>query len=79
MSQGILEMVGSAVTLVFAIPLVLAGVELLLRGSRFIGVGLVSVALGMVILDQYITTPGDLPALIVTKLVGAIARPPDEE
>mgnify|MGYP006283055323 CR=1 FL=1 len=79
MSQGILEMLGSMATLIFAIPLALAGGELLFRGNLPIGVGLLAVALAMIVVDQYVVTPGDLPVLIASKLGGAVAEPPDEE
>jgi len=79
MSRGILEMLWSATTLVFAIPVVLAGVELLLHGDHLIGVGLLAVALIMVVIDQYVTTPGDLPVLAANKLAGGIALPPEEK
>jgi len=79
MSLGILEMLGSVTTLLFAIPLALAGGELLLGGHRFVGVGLLGIALVMVVVDHYVTGPGDLPELVASKLVGAVVQPPDEE
>lgn len=79
MSWGIMDLLGSAVTFVFVTPLALAGVELLLRGNLVIGAALLGVAVAMVLVDQFITTPGDLPAMIASKLAGAVARPPDEE
>ncbi|WP_336328191.1 DUF7533 family protein [Halovenus sp. HT40] len=79
MSQGILEMLGSMATLIFAIPLALAGGELVFRGNLPVGVGLLAVALAMLVVDRYVTTPGDLPVLIASSVVEAVARPPDEE
>lgn len=79
MSWGILDILGSAMTLIFATTLALAGAELLLGGNLAVGIGLLGVALGMVVLDQYVTTPGDLPALVASKLVDAVVRPPDDE
>ena len=79
MSQGILEMLGSMATLIFAIPLALAGGELVFRGNLLVGAGLLAVALAMIVVDQYVTTPGDLPVLIASKIAGAVAQPPDEE
>jgi hypothetical protein len=79
MSLGILDLLGSAMTLLFATTLALAGAELLLRGNLAVGIGLLGVALGMVVLDQYVTTPSDLPVLIAGKLVGAVAKQPDDE
>jgi hypothetical protein len=79
MSPGILEMLGSVATLVSAIPPAFAGVGLLLRGNPIVGGSLLGVALGMVAVDRYVTTPGDLPELIASKVVGAVVRSPDEE
>jgi hypothetical protein len=78
MSWGILETLGSVTVLMVAIPPAFAGAGLLL-GGNLVGVALLGVALAMVAADQYITTPGDLPVLVVSKLVGVVARPPDEE
>jgi hypothetical protein len=79
MPRGILEMLGSVSILMIAIPPAYAGLELLVRGNVAVGVGLLAVSLGMVVADQYVTTPGDLPVIVADKLVGAVARPPDDE
>ncbi|WP_436901111.1 DUF7533 family protein [Halovenus halobia] len=79
MSWGILDLLGSAATFVFAAPLALAGIELLVRGNLVIGASLLSVAVAMVLVDQFVTTPGDLPTMVASKLAGSVARPPDDE
>jgi len=79
MSLGVLEMLGSAMTLLFAITLGFAGAELLLVGDLFVGVGLFGVALAMVAVDRYVATPSDLPVVLASKLVDTVVRPPDEE
>lgn len=79
MSRGILELLGSVSILIVAIPPMYAGLELLVRGNLAIGGGLLAVAVGMVVADQYVTTPGDLPVFVANKLVGAVVRPPDDE
>jgi len=79
MPRGIMEMLSSVGTLLFALPVALAGVELLLRGNLLVGVGLFSVALAMIAVEQYIDTPSDLPGLAASKLVEAVLRLPDEE
>jgi hypothetical protein len=79
MSRGILEMLGSVSILIVAIPPMYAGLELLVRGNLLIGGGLLAVSLGMVVADQYIMTPGDLPALAAKKFVSGVVRPPDDE
>lgn len=79
MSWGILEMLGSVSILMIAIPPALAGAELLLRGNFVVGAGLLGVAIAMVVADQYIMTPGDLPKLVASKLVSAVVRTPEDE
>ena len=79
MIAGILRILGSVGILVLAVPPALAGAELLLRGNTLVGAGLLGVALTMVVLDRYVTTPGDLPELVVDRVVGAVLAPSDEE
>jgi hypothetical protein len=79
MSWGILEMLGSVTTLIAVVPLAFAGTALLLGGKLLVGLALLGVAVTMLGVDRYVTTPGDLPVLVATKLVDAIVRPPDEE
>lgn len=79
MSWGILDMLGSVATLVFATPLALAGGELVLGGNLLIGVSLVGVALAMIVVDRYVRTPEDLPAMVAEKLAAVVVRNPDEE
>jgi hypothetical protein len=78
-SWGILRLLGSVTILVLALPPALAGVELLFRGNLLVGGGLLGAALTMVVLDQYVTTPSDLPELVVGKLRDALVGSPDEE
>lgn len=77
-SWGILDQFGLAATLVFVAPLALAGLELLVKGNLTIGTSLLVVALAMVLVERYITTPSDLPGLVASKLVGTVAQSPDE-
>jgi len=79
MSPGILEMLRSVTTLIFAIPIAYAGAELLFRGDHIVGVALLGVALAMVVADRYVTTLSDLPVVVVSKLVDAAVLSPDEE
>lgn len=76
---GILGTIGLAGTLLFAIPVVLIGVEKLLAGDVTLGAVFLGIAALMVGLQQYLTTPADLPGDALGKVVGAIAKDPDEE
>ncbi|WP_251342379.1 DUF7533 family protein [Haloplanus halophilus] len=79
MRLGILETVGLAATLIFAIPVGVYGVESLLAGRTALGVGLVVVAVLMVVLPRRLTTPSDLPGAVAERVVGDAVTDPDEE
>ena len=67
---GILDAVGLAGTLIFAIPAALLGLEFLVFGDRpFVGGVLVVVAVLMVVLPRYVVTPGDLPTAVAGEAV----------
>ena len=77
-SRGILGLVGLAVTLAFAIPVGLLGVQALAAG-RPVGAVYLAIAVGMVVVEEYLTTPWDLPGRAVERTVGAVVEVPDDE
>jgi len=79
MPWDILELLGSTMVLLFAITFAYAGVELFLAGQSFVGIGLLGVAVGTVLMDRYVTTVGDLPGLVASKLLDEVVDPPDEK
>jgi hypothetical protein len=67
---GILETIGLAGTLVFAIPAALLGVEFVVSGSRpFVGWVLIVVAVLMVVVPRYVVSPSDVPERIAGEAV----------
>lgn len=76
---GILEMVGLAATLVFAIPVALFGFERLASGDTLVGAGALAVAVLMVVLPRRLTTPQDLPGAVVERVVGGAVKTDDDE
>jgi len=74
MRLGILETVGLAASLVFAIPVGLYGIESLVSGNRALGAGLVVVAVLMVVLPRRLTTPADLPGAVAERIVGRAVK-----
>jgi len=78
MFRGILDIVGLAATLVFALPVGIAGLALLGRGDVPLGVGLVAAAFLMVLVQEYLTTPGDIPELIVSSVAGVLLPNDDD-
>jgi hypothetical protein len=79
MPDGILDTIGLAATLVFALPVGLAGVAFVERGNLAIGLGLISVGIAMVLFEEYLTTPGDIPGLVVSSVTSKLVGDPDNE
>lgn len=78
MARSILGTVGLAVTLAFAIPIGLLGVDKLVGGETVVGGAFLGLALLMVLIEEYLTTPMDLPGKVAEKTVGAVVKEPDE-
>ena len=76
---GIIGTLQLAATLVFALPVGLLGVQFLLDGRTLFGAGFVVVAVLMVALEEYLTTPTDVPAAAAEKAVGKVVETPDDE
>jgi hypothetical protein len=79
MGRGILGLVGLAVTLAFAIPVGLLGLDMLSKGDTLVGGAFLGFAVLMVLLQEYITTPGDIPGRVAGRLVGSVAKEPEPE
>jgi len=78
MRLGLLETVGLAGSLVFAIPLGIYAVERLLGGETTIGGAFLALATLMVLLPKYLTTPGDLPGMAAERSVESVAAESEE-
>ena len=79
MNLGILDTLSLAATLVFALPVALLGVDRLVAGDALVGGAFVAVGVLMVVLQEWLTTPSDLPAAVAQRVVGRVARTDDEE
>jgi hypothetical protein len=80
MSKGILGTIGLALTLVFAIPVALLGLQFLaLDGRPLVGIAFLAIAVLMVGIEEYLTTPTDLPGLVLGKTIGTVVEDPTEE
>ena len=80
MRLGLLATIQLAATVVFAAPVGIFGLTRLTEGDLLLGGGLVAVAVAMVALPQYLTTPGEIPMKVVEQLVGrAVVTPDDDE
>jgi hypothetical protein len=76
---GIIEMVGLAATLVFAIPVALFGLERVVAGDAVVGAGLLVVAALMVVLPRRLTTPQDLPGAVAERVVGSVVETDEDD
>jgi len=74
---GILETVGLAGSLVFAIPVALFGLDSLLAGRTLFGGAFLVVAVLMVVLPRYLWSPTDVPAAMAERAASRIVK--DEE
>jgi len=76
--EGIVDTLQFAATAVFAAPVALFGLLKLAQGDPLAGVGFVAIAVGMLAAEEIITSPKDLPATVVERVVGRVAQSPDE-
>ncbi|PSP56334.1 hypothetical protein BRC82_02245 [Halobacteriales archaeon QS_1_67_19] len=76
---GLIGTVQLAATLVFALPVALLGVQFLLDGRTLLGAGFVAVGALMVALEEYLTTPSDVPGSLAQKTVGRVMKTPEDE
>jgi len=74
MQLGIVDLIGLATTLVFAIPVANFGVTQLLAGKSVVGVALIGVAVAMVVLPQYFLDPKRILLRLVRGLLPARLR-----
>jgi hypothetical protein len=80
MAKGILGTIGLALTLAFAIPVALLGLQFLaLDGQPILGVAFLAIAVLMVAVEEYLTTPTDVPGMILGKTVSTVVDEPTEE
>ena len=79
MARGILETIGLAATLVLAIPIALFGAEHLVRGELVAGTLYVGIAVGLVVVEQYLTTPTDVPGMVAEETVGKVVETEDPD
>lgn len=77
MALGILEQLGLAATLIFALPVAVYGIQTLLDGGTVFGALALLIAVLMVVLPRRLTSPDDVPAKAAETAVGAVVDEPD--
>lgn len=76
---GILDTIKLAGTLVFALPAAMAGVHMLVDGSRFAGGALIVLAVLLVVIQRRLTMPSDIPGLVAKRVAGSVAEDESDE
>lgn len=79
MRLGILGTIQLAATLIFAAPVGIFGLTRLVEGDAVLGGGAVAIAVGMVALPHYLTTPTDIPMKVGERVVGAVVKDPEDD
>ncbi|MFC6836620.1 DUF7533 family protein [Halomarina ordinaria] len=78
MARGIIGTLQLAVAVAFAAPVALLGLSFLRGGDTLLGAGFLAFAVLMILVEEYLTTPQDVPGKVAEKAVGT-ALPEDEE
>jgi hypothetical protein len=74
--SSITGLLGLAVTLAFALPVALLGIQFLGDGRTIFGAGFLGIAALMILINEYVASPSDLPGMIAGKVVGTVAKEP---
>jgi hypothetical protein len=79
MARSITGTIGLAATVALAAPIALFGVNRLLDGETVVGAAAVGVAVLMLLVEEYLTTPMDLPGKVAGATLGRVAKEPEED
>jgi hypothetical protein len=79
MSRGLLGTLQFAASVVVAVPVAAFGLFNLAEGSPLLGAGFLVLAVLVVVLEEAVTSPSDVPVALVERVAGRVVEPPDEE
>ncbi|WP_136716740.1 DUF7533 family protein [Halorientalis salina] len=79
MDTGIVGMITQLGTVAIAATIGMMGLDFFFRGQRLLGGGFVAFAVLMVLVEEYITTPGDVAGDLAASVVGTVAKEPERE
>lgn len=71
---GIIDTITLAITLAVALPVGLLGVDFLLSDRPLLGAVFVGIAVLMVIVEEYMIKPSDLPGMVAKRFVGGLVK-----
>ena len=76
---GVIDYITLGSTLVFAIPIGLFGGQLLVEGRLLLGLTGLGVAVSLILVEQFLWTPDNIPADIGQSLVKRVVGDPTEK
>ena len=79
MTRGIIATLQLLVTLAFAAPLALLGVQFLVSERFLMGSVFLGIAAAMVLLQEFLTTPQDIPTKVIERVTGRVVDDGDDE
>ena len=79
MGKGIIGTVTMFGTVAIAATVAFMGIDFLLSGKRTLGAGFLLLAVVMVLVEEYVITPGDVPAKVAEEAAGAVVDVDDED
>jgi hypothetical protein len=77
MARSITGTIGLAATVALAAPIALFGVNRLLDGETVVGGAALVVVVLMFLVEEYLTTPTDIPGKVVDGTIGRVVKEPD--
>lgn len=79
MARSITGTLGLAATVALAAPIALFGINRLLDGETVVGSAALVVVVLMFLVEEYLTTPTDLPGKVVGGTLGRVVKDPDAD
>ncbi|MFB6178489.1 MAG: hypothetical protein ABEI77_02045 [Halorientalis sp.] len=78
MGKGIIGTITMFGTVAVAAMIGMMGVDFFFRGQRLVGAGFVVFAVLMVLVEEYVLTPGDVAGDLAGTVVDAVIKDPEE-
>ena len=79
MSRSIVGTLQFLASVVVAVPVAAFGLFKLGEGDPLLGVGFLALAVLVVVVEEVVTTPKDIPAMLVEKVGSRVVKTPDDD
>ncbi|MEF8781924.1 MAG: hypothetical protein V5A39_01115 [Haloarculaceae archaeon] len=79
MSRGIVGTLQLAASVVVAVPVAAFGLFSIAEGDPLLGVGFLALSVLVVVVEEAVTSPTDVPSMVLERVAGRVVETPDEE